>query len=50
MEMIAAQNQTQGLAMTPRMQAALRILQMSSLDLNAYIAEQAVENPCLEVS
>ncbi|GAA0288024.1 RNA polymerase factor sigma-54 [Rhodovulum strictum] len=50
MEMNVVQRQTQGLAMTARMQAALRILQMSHLDLVAHLAEQALENPCLEVS
>ncbi|MEX5729920.1 RNA polymerase sigma-54 factor [Rhodovulum iodosum] len=50
MEMIVAQRQTQGLAMTAKMQAALRILQMTNLDLSAHLAEQALENPCLEVT
>ena len=50
MEMIAAQRQIQGLAMTAKMQEALRILQMSNLDLTAYLASEALENPCLEVA
>ncbi|WP_243645047.1 RNA polymerase factor sigma-54 [Rhodovulum euryhalinum] len=44
------QRQTQGLAMTAKMQASLRILQMSHIDLTAHLAEQALENPCLEVT
>ncbi|MBL3585593.1 RNA polymerase factor sigma-54 [Rhodovulum sulfidophilum] len=50
MEMMVSQRQTQGLAMTAKMQAALRILQMTAVDLSAYLAEEALENPCLEVS
>jgi len=50
MEMILTQRQTQGLAMTQKMQAALRILQMTNLDLTAYLAEEALENPCLEIA
>ncbi|SIO30804.1 RNA polymerase, sigma 54 subunit, RpoN/SigL [Rhodovulum sp. ES.010] len=49
MEMILTQHQTQGLAMTPRMQASLRLLQMGNVDLAAHLAEEALENPCLEV-
>lgn len=49
MEMMLSQRQTQGLAMTAKMQAALRILQMGHLDLAAFLANEAVENPCLEV-
>lgn len=50
MEMILSQRQSQGLAMTARMQAALRILRMTNADLAAYLAEEALENPCLEVA
>ncbi|ARE40145.1 RNA polymerase sigma-54 factor RpoN [Rhodovulum sp. P5] len=49
MEMMLAPRQTQGLAMTAKMQAALRILQMNNLDLTAYLATEAQENPCLDV-
>ncbi|MBB4211531.1 RNA polymerase RpoN-/SigL-like sigma 54 subunit [Rhodothalassium salexigens DSM 2132] len=52
MDMIAAHRQTQGqgLVMTARMQASLRILQMSNLDLADHLAEEALSNPCLEVT
>jgi RNA polymerase sigma-54 factor len=50
MEMIVAQRQVQGLAMTVKMQEALRILQMSNLDLSAHLEKEALENPCLEVA
>ncbi|MGC9420772.1 MAG: RNA polymerase factor sigma-54, partial [Rhodovulum sp.] len=49
MEMNFVQRQTQGLAMTAKMQASLKILQMSQLDLTAHLAEQALENPCLDI-
>jgi len=49
MEMNVVQRQTQGLAMTAKMQASLRILQMSQSDLTAHLAEATLENPCLEV-
>ncbi|MBK1635846.1 RNA polymerase factor sigma-54 [Rhodovulum adriaticum] len=49
MEMMLTQRQTQGLAMTARMQASLKILQMSNLDLSAHLAEEALSNPCLDV-
>ncbi|TCP61697.1 RNA polymerase RpoN-/SigL-like sigma 54 subunit [Rhodovulum bhavnagarense] len=50
MEMMLTQRQTQGLAMTERMQASLKILQMSNLDLAAHLAEEALSNPCLDVA
>ncbi|MDT8854284.1 RNA polymerase factor sigma-54 [Paracoccaceae bacterium Fryx2] len=49
MEMNRFQRQTTSLAMTTKMQAALRILQMSNTDLTAYLTEQALENPCLDL-
>jgi RNA polymerase sigma-54 factor len=38
---------SQQLAMTPRLQQAIQLLQMSSLDLNDFIQEQILENPLL---
>ncbi|EEW25357.1 RNA polymerase factor sigma-54 [Rhodobacter ferrooxidans] len=49
MEMQRFQRQTTALAMTTTMQAALRILQMNNLDLTDYLAQQALENPCLDL-
>ncbi|NCU21065.1 hypothetical protein EOM89_10090, partial [Candidatus Falkowbacteria bacterium] len=43
MEMNQVFRQTTTLAMTQKMQAALRILQMNNLDLADYLAEQALE-------
>lgn len=50
MEMMLTQRQTQSLAMTARMQASLKILQMGNMDLAAHLAEEALENPCLEIA
>jgi RNA polymerase sigma-54 factor len=41
--------QKQSMVMTPRLQQAIRMLQMSNLDLTQYLADQALENPFLEV-
>ncbi|CAO5678479.1 MAG: RNA polymerase sigma-54 factor 1 [Holosporales bacterium] len=38
---------SQQLAMSPRLQQAIKLLQMSSLDLNAYVQEQLIDNPLL---
>ena len=38
----------QQLSMTPQLQQAIRILQFSSLELEAYIGQQIFENPLLE--
>ena len=40
--------QTQTLAMTPRLQQAIRLLQMSALELEAAVAEELENNPFLE--
>lgn len=40
--------QSQSLVMTPQLQQAIKLLQMSSLDLKAYVAEQVETNPLLE--
>jgi RNA polymerase sigma-54 factor len=37
------------LAMTPRLQQAIRLLQLSTTDLSSFIHEQAIENPLLIV-
>ena len=49
MDMMHIQRQTTGLAMTQRMQASLRILQMTNADLCDYLAAEALGNPCLDV-
>lgn len=41
--------QKQSMVMTPRLQQAIRMLQMSNLDLAQYLEEQALENPFLEL-
>ncbi|NBR79297.1 MAG: RNA polymerase sigma-54 factor, partial [Alphaproteobacteria bacterium] len=41
--------QKQSMVMTPRLQQAIRMLQMTNLDLNSYLEDQALENPFLEV-
>lgn len=40
--------QTQTLAMTPKLQQAIRLLQMSALELNEAVAEELEQNPFLE--
>lgn len=42
--------QKQSMVMTPRLQQAIRMLQMNNLDLASYLEDQALENPFLEVS
>ncbi len=43
------QRQTQTLAMTPELQQAIRLLQMSNLELHAFIATELERNPLLEI-
>ena len=40
--------QSQTLAMTPQLRQAIRLLQLSSLELSAYVAEALDQNPLLE--
>ena len=40
--------QAQSLVMTQQLQQAIKLLQMSNLELSAYVEEQLVENPLLE--
>ena len=42
--------QKQSMVMTPRLQQAIKMLQMSNLDLASYLEDQALENPFLEVA
>ncbi|WP_350344200.1 RNA polymerase factor sigma-54 [Proteinivorax tanatarense] len=42
--------QTQKLMMTPQLQQAINILQMSSLELNEFLLEEMERNPVLEVN
>ena len=42
--------QKQSMVMTPRLQQAIRMLQMNNLDLASYLEDQALENPFLEVA
>ncbi len=44
-----AQRQAQTLAMTPELQQAIRLLQMSSLELRAFINAELERNPLLEL-
>ena len=40
---------TQQLMMTPRLQQSIKLLQLSFIELNAYLQEQVMENPLLEL-
>ena len=40
--------QRQSLVMTPQLQQAIKLLQMTNLDLSKYLDEQTFENPFLE--
>ena len=42
--------QKQSLVMTPQLQQAIRLLQMTNLDLSQYLEAECFENPFLEVS
>lgn len=44
-----AQKQTMKLVMTPRLQQALKLLQMPALELSAHIKEELLTNPLLEI-
>lgn len=44
-----AQKQTMKLVMTPRLQQALKLLQMPALELSAHIKEELLANPLLEM-
>jgi DNA-directed RNA polymerase specialized sigma54-like protein len=41
--------QTQKLVMTPQLQQAIKMLQLSNIELSERIAEELMENPALEV-
>ena len=41
--------QKQSLVMTPQLQQAIRLLQMTNLDLRQYLETECFENPFLEV-
>ena len=40
--------QTQALVLTPQLQQAIKLLQLSNLELDAFIAEELSKNPLLE--
>ena len=40
--------QTQQLVLTPQLQQAIKLLQLSNLELESYIAEELAKNPLLE--
>ena len=42
--------QTQNLAITPQMQQALKLLQLSNVELNEHLAEEIEKNPFLELN
>ncbi len=42
------QRQTQSLVMTPQLQQAIKLLQLSNLELTAFVAEELERNPLLE--
>lgn len=41
--------QKQSLVMTPQLQQAIKLLQMTNLDIQSFLEDQALENPFLEV-
>ena len=41
--------QTQKLIMTPQLQQAIKMLQLSNIELNEKIDEELMENPALEL-
>ncbi|MFG6113798.1 RNA polymerase factor sigma-54 [Halobacillus sp. MO56] len=49
MELSLSQRQTTNLAMTTELRQAISLLQFSSMELTAYIQEQALENPLIEL-
>ena len=40
--------QTQALVMTPQLQQAIRLLQLTNLELNQYVEQELESNPILE--
>ena len=42
--------QTQALVLTPQLQQAIRLLQLSNLELEGVIAEEMAKNPLLEAA
>jgi len=40
--------QSQSLVMTPQLQQAIKLLQLSNVELNEYVEAQLLENPLLE--
>ena len=44
------QKQKQSLVMTPQLQQAIKLLQMTNLDIKNYLENEVLENPFLEVS
>ena len=40
--------QTQGLVMTPQLQQAIKLLQLSNIELEAYVAAEMERNPLLD--
>ncbi|HEX2793981.1 MAG TPA: RNA polymerase sigma-54 factor, partial [Croceicoccus sp.] len=41
--------QTQSLVMTPQLQQAIRLLALSNLELESFIAEAVADNPLVEI-
>jgi RNA polymerase sigma-54 factor len=50
MDLALSAVQTQKLSITPQLKQSMEILQMSSLDLNAFILEQTADNPFVELN
>ena len=42
--------QSQSLVMTPQLQQAIKLLALSSLEIEAYVAEEIERNPLLEIA
>ena len=48
MQLVLSQRQTQQLILTPKMQQAIEMLQLTTMELEQYLEEQLVTNPVLE--
>ena len=44
-----SQRQTTALVMTPQLQQAIKLLQMSNQELTAYVEQELEQNPLLEI-
>ena len=50
LELGVSTKQSQSLVITPQMQQALKLLQLSNIELNNYLTEEVEKNPLLELN